>query len=184
MKQFFRLAFFLCLISCNHPESKDFTRYKPFQSSFEETESAEQKETYKVIGIKDGDTFILLIDGKEQTVRLAHIDCPEKRQPFGGNAKQFVSKLCFGAYVSLVINDKNKFDRNKRLIAEVILLDGRNLNKELVKNGLAWHFRRYSDSKEYAQLENEARANRIGLWSEKNPIAPWYWRKGYLNKVR
>lgn len=52
--------------------------------------------SYKVIGIKDGDTFVLLMGGKEQVVRLAHIDCPEKKQPFGNNAKQFASGVCFG----------------------------------------------------------------------------------------
>ena len=116
-----------------------------------------------------------MIDGKEQTVRLAHIDCPEKKQPFGNKAKQFASDLCFGKNVTL-IND-NKFDRNKRLITEIFLLDGTNVNKELVKNGLAWHFKKYSDNKEYAQLEIEAQKNRIGLWSETTPVAPWNWRK-------
>lgn len=171
------LAVSLCLISCNHPESKEYERYNTYQNSFSETTPTEQKNAYKVIGIKDGDTFVLLIDGKEQTVRFAHIDCPEKKQPFGTKAKQFVSDLCFGTYVRLIINDKNKYDRNKRLIAEVILEDGRNLNKELVKNGLAWHFKKYSDNEEYAQLEIEAKNNKIGIWSEPNPIAPWDWRK-------
>lgn len=172
-----QLVFFLCLISCNHPESKEYERYNTYQSSFSEPEPTEQKITYKVIGIKDGDTFVLLIDGKEQTVRFAHIDCPEKKQPFGNKAKQFVSEMCFGTYVTLEINPKNKYDRNKRLIAEIILEDGRNLNKELVKAGLAWHFKKYSDSEEYAQIETEARNNKIGIWSEPNPIAPWDWRK-------
>ena len=74
-------------------------------------------------------------------------------------------------------DEKNKFDRNKRLIAEIILIGGRNLNKELVRNGLAWHFKKYSDNEDYAELENEARQNKIGIWSEPNPVAPWEWRK-------
>lgn len=137
----------------------------------------QNKTSYKVIGVKDGDTIVLLIDGKEQTVRFAHIDCPEKKQAFGTKAKQFVSDACFGKYVTLIINDKNKYDRNKRLIAEVILENGKNLNKELVKNGLAWHFKKYSDSEEYDQLEKTARSKKIGIWNESNPIAPWDWRK-------
>lgn len=173
----FHFVVFLFLINCNHPESKEYERHKTSQDLFSETEISEQETAYKVIGIKDGDTFVLLIDGKEQTVRFAHIDCPEKKQPFGNKAKQFVSEACFGAYVTLIINDKNKYDRNKRLIAEIILTDGRNLNKELVKNGLAWHFKKYSDSEEYAQLEIEAKNDKIGIWSESNPVAPWNWRK-------
>ncbi len=151
---------FLCLISCNHPESKEYERYQPYQSAFEESPTTKKEPGYKVIGMKDGDTFVLLMDGKEQTVRFAHIDCPEKKQPFGNRAKQFVSDLCFGTYVTLVYSDKNKYDRNKRLIAEVILEDGRNLNKELVKNGLAWHFKKYSDDNGYAKLEIEVSARR------------------------
>lgn len=132
-------------------------------------------QSYKVIGIKDGDTVSLLIDGKEQTVRLAHIDCPEKKQPYGTRAKQMVSDLCFGKYVK-VIGD-GKLDRNKRLIAEIVLPNGININKTLVKNGLAWHFKKYSKDAKYAHLEIEARTKKAGLWKEKDPVAPWDWRK-------
>lgn len=131
--------------------------------------------TYKVVGVKDGDTFVVLMNGKEQVVRLAHIDCPEKKQPFGARAKAFVSDQAFGRYVSLAHN--NKYDRNHRLIAEVILSDGRNLNKELLKNGLAWHFKKYSDDTTYAALENKARQARVGVWKDHNSIAPWEWRQ-------
>jgi endonuclease YncB( thermonuclease family) len=170
------VAFFI--LGCKHPESKNFERFSHHENSTEASKENEQDVIgYKVIGVKDGDTFVILLDGKEQTVRFAHIDCPEKKQPFGNKAKQFVSDMCFGSYVKLIINEKNKFDRNKRLIAEIILSDGRNLNKELVRNGLAWHFKKYSKSEEYSELENEARNNKIGIWSEPNPIAPWEWRK-------
>lgn len=131
--------------------------------------------TGKVIGVKDGYTIEILYEKKPLTVRLAHIDCPEKKQPFGNTAKQFFSELCFGKYVTLIEN--NKFDRNKRLIAEVILEDGTNLNKELIKNGLAWHFKKYSKNKVYEELEIQARKKEIGLWSDSEPIAPWEWRK-------
>lgn len=175
MRKHFVFFFIISTLSCNHPESKNYERHKGHDISSDTISYKENQTGYKVIGIKDGDTFILLIDGKKQTVRLAHIDCPEKKQPFGNKAKQFASDLCFGKNVTLL--NKNKFDRNQRLISEIFLLDGTNLNKELVRNGLAWHFKRYSDSKEYAQLEIEAQKNRVGLWSETNPIAPWNWRK-------
>ncbi|MBP6182918.1 thermonuclease family protein [Flavobacterium sp.] len=108
-------------------------------------------------------------------VRFAHIDCPEKKQPYGKTAKYFVSDNCLGKNVKIIHN--NNYDRYKRLIAEVILEDGTNLNKELIKQGLAWHFKKYSDVKEYSELENEAKINKIGLWSEQNQIPPWQWRK-------
>ena len=70
-----------------------------------------------------------------------------------------------------------KKDRNKRLIAEIILKNGKNINKELVKNGLAWHFKKYSKDNSYDTLEKQARKLKLGLWKDKNPIAPWDWRK-------
>jgi endonuclease YncB( thermonuclease family) len=185
MRQFTILIISIFIFGCNHPESAEYNRdnktshTKENKSSIVSTKpsipSADNTTSYKVIGVKDGDTFELLIDNSTQVVRFAHIDCPEKKQPFGQKAKQFVSDLCFGKYVTLIHN--KKFDRNKRLIAEVILEDGTNLNKELVKNGLAWHFKKYSKDNSYADLENEARASRVGLWADNNPIAPWTWRK-------
>ncbi len=132
-------------------------------------------QTYKVIGVKDGDTVELLMNGKPHVVRLSNIDCPEKKQPFGNNAKQFVSDLCFGKMVRMSTDGKK--DRNKRLIAEIILKNGKNINKELVKNGLAWHFKKYSKDNSYDTLEKQARKLKLGLWKDKNPIAPWDWRK-------
>ncbi len=146
-----------------------------YSYSFPDEKIIPKPSTYKVIGIKDGDTFVVLMNGKEQVVRLAHIDCPEKKQPFGTKAKEFVSQQSFGKQVSLVHG--YKYDRNRRLIAEVILADGRNLNKELVKNGLAWHFKNYSDDKVYAALEHKARREKMGLWKDRAAVAPWEWRR-------
>jgi endonuclease YncB( thermonuclease family) len=128
-----------------------------------------------VIGVKDGDTVEILMDGKPQVVRLSHIDCPEKKQPFGNNAKQFASDLCFGKKVKLSTGWKK--DRNKRLLAEIILSNGKNLNKELVKNGFAWHYKKYSKDNSYDDLEKQARKLKVGLWTDKSPTAPWEWRR-------
>ena len=121
----------------------------------------------KVIGVKDGDTIVLHFENKPITVRLEHIDCPEKNQPFGAKAKQFVSEFCFGKTVTLISNG--------RWIGE-IFYNNQNLGKELVRNGLAWHFKRYSKNQNYAELEIIARQKKIGLWQEENPVAPWNWR--------
>ena len=75
------------------------------------------------------------------------------------------------------MKSEGKKDRYNRIIAEIILQDDTNLNKELVKNGLAWHFKKYSDNQEYSELEISARDKKIGIWSEPNPKAPWDWRK-------
>lgn len=128
----------------------------------------------KVVGIKDGDTFKVLYNNSEITIRLNHIDCPEKNQSYGKNAKWKASDLCFGKMVKIVSNGKK--DRYKRLIAEVYC-NNININKELIKNGLAWHFKKYSSDNDYAKLEIQARKLKVGLWQQSNPIAPWNWRK-------
>ena len=130
----------------------------------------------KVIAVKDGDTIEILFNGKPLRIRFAHVDCPEikKKQPFGNVAKQFTSDMCFGQVVT-VLSEK-KFDRYKRLIAVIINDKGQNVNKELVKAGLAWHFKKYSNDNDYSELEKTARQNHIGLWADENPTPPWEWR--------
>lgn len=133
--------------------------------------------TGKVIGVLDGDTIDILYEGKPLRIRLAHVDCPEmkKQQPYSRDAKQFTSNNCFGQTVR--IQHSNSFDRNKRLIGEVITDKGNNLNKDLVKAGLAWHYKKYSKSSEYHELEQNARAALNGLWRDPNPTPPWEWRR-------
>lgn len=133
----------------------------------------------KVVAVKDGDTIEILADGKTIKIRFAHIDCPEKKQPYGTKAKSFTSDHCFGQTVKVIHN--NEYDRYKRLIAEIINENGENVNQELVKAGLAWHFKKYSTDTVYANLEIQARMKKTGVWSEENPIAPWDWRGGKKN---
>lgn len=111
---------------------------------------------------------------KPIVIRLADIDCPERSQPFGRAAKKFCSEFCFGKEVRILSN--GKFDRYDRLIGTVEF-NGQSLNKELVRNGLAWHFKRYSKDKEFAALEVFSREQSRGLWSQSNPIPPWEWRR-------
>jgi len=131
--------------------------------------------TGTVIGIKDGDTFEILYDGQPERVRLADIDCPEKSQPFGNNAKQFASDLCFNKTVTVTCAAKR--DRYGRLIGTVVTNDGTNVNEALVKQGFAWHYLDYSDNKEYTNMEATARKNQLGLWADKDPTPPWDWRR-------
>lgn len=182
---FFSIALFL--ISCNHPESEEYNRESNRHKLITEKEETNSKKItssrtidndisilYKVVGITDGDTYKLLHENSQIIIRSAHINCPEKNQPFGQKAKKFASDLCFGKYVTLRHN--NKYHRD-RLIAEVILEDGRNLNKLLVEYGLAWHYQKYSKDEEYAKLEIIARQKKIGLWIDPNPIDPDEWRR-------
>ena len=72
-------------------------------------------------------------------------------------------------------------DRYGRTIA-FVFVGSKDLNKELLKAGLAWHYKKYSRDPELAKLEFKARSKRVGLWKEPNQIAPWEWRKQKRNK--
>lgn len=136
----------------------------------------------KVVAITDGDTFKLLTkDSLLLKVRLANIDCPEKKQPFSAKAKQFVSDAIFDKIVTIHVLKK---DRYRRFIANVIYNDSINLNNELIKQGLAWHYVKYSKSKKIQELEDSAKVNKMGLWQDVNAIPPWEWRANKKKKVK
>jgi micrococcal nuclease len=158
-----KIALFFLFLFAGNGKEPDLQLPKNFQA--------------KVVGVKDGDTIEVLYDNNTIIIRLAHVDCPEvkKQQPFGKAAKEFTSGICFGQTVTVESN--GKFDRYKRLIAVIINNKNENVNKALVKAGLAWHFLKYSTDKSYDELEAIARQNKIGLWADKNPTPPWLWRK-------
>jgi len=130
----------------------------------------------RVIGISDGDTIEVLTSAGSRRIRLHGIDCPERRQPFGDRARQKTAELCFGQTVSFRIENRDPFGR---LVADVTLPDGRVLNEELVRLGLAWWFRRYRKDPRLEELERRAREAGIGLWRDPQPIAPWLWRQAH-----
>jgi micrococcal nuclease len=130
--------------------------------------------TGKVIAVSDGDTIKILVDKTTYKIRLNGVDCPEKNQDYGQKAKQFTSDLVYNKVVTADIKDK---DRYGRYVADV-LISGTTLNKELVRNGFAWHYKQYSKDKELAALEEQARASQVGLWADSNPTPPWDFRHG------
>ena len=136
----------------------------------------------KVIKIVDGDTYSLLTGNNIPVkVRMAGIDAPEKKQPYYQKAKDFLGQLCFNKVVTIKIIDK---DRHGRIVAETQLDDGRSLSHEMVKNGYAWHFKKYSSDETLSRLEQQAKINKAGLWADDQPIAPWEYRALRKNKGR
>ena len=147
----------------------------------------------RVVGVTDGDTVTVLDAAKAQhKVRLAGIDAPEKGQPFGERSKENLSRLVFGRDVRV---DWRKTDRYGRLVGTVWVVspdmpcrDKPDCPKTLdaglaqLTVGLAWHYKKYAHEQEpqqrgqYAFAEEEARAKRVGLWKDPNPVPPWEWR--------
>lgn len=128
----------------------------------------------RVVKVTDGDTIQVLVNGKAEKIRLAGIDCPEKKQPFGQAATRHTLKLAAQKIVTVQVETTDRYGRK---VAEVFLPEGQSLNRELVRSGYAWWFRKYSTDQALGDLETEARVARRGLWADSNPVAPWEWRK-------
>lgn len=148
---------------------------------------ANQTFTAKVVGISDGDTLTVLSgkpctggqyckeDKKQLKIRLAEIDAPESKQPYGAKAKKALSDLVFG---KTVVIKSSGIDRYNRAIGN-IYLDKTWINGEMVSQGHAWVYRQYAKSPELLLLEAKAQQQGIGLWSlpRKDRMPPWEWRR-------
>jgi hypothetical protein len=111
-------------------------------------------------------------EGRAEKIRLHGIDCPEMGQPFGKRAKQFTSDMVFGKIVEVKPTDRDRYGRT----VAWVYVDSICLNKELLKVGLAWHYKQYSKDNELAILELVAQKKKIGLWSDPHAISPWEFR--------
>ena len=132
----------------------------------------------KVVGVSDGDTItVLSADKTQHKIRLYGIDCPEKAQDFGQKAKQFTSDMVFGKVVDVEAIDIDRYGRTVGMVS----INGQSLNEELVRAGYAWVYNQYCKKPFCAQwglLQQQARANKKGLWAHPNSVAPWDFRRG------
>ena len=143
----------------------------------------------RVVGVADGDSVTVLDATKQQhKIRLLGIDAPEKAQPFGQRSKENLSRLVFGKDVRI---EWSKRDRYGRIVGQVwtqpiscptcaMTLD---VGHAQITVGLAWWYRKYAgeqspeDRGAYEFSEQEARAKRVGIWTQPDPVPPWEWRQ-------
>lgn len=129
----------------------------------------------KITYVSDGDTYHFVPDenNTKMRIRLSEVDCPETLQEFGLEAKEFVVNRILNKKVLIQVKEK---DRYGRYVAHIIYDDDKNLAEELLKNGWAWHFKRYSDNDRFSKLEKEARSKKLGLFANEKAIPPWEFR--------
>lgn len=137
-------------------------------SANENHTSTEPQEVH-CVGVIDGDTLTALVGGHLETIRLEGIDAPEKGAPYSQKAKSLLAELVF--HKSIVLIGVGR-DRYNRLLARV-LVDGLDVSAEMVKAGLAWHYRKYSDDPVLDLEEEKARVSKRGLWGLPDPRPPW-----------
>ncbi len=141
------------------------------------TEVAAQQGFAKVEKIIDGDTIRVNYKSKSIKVRLWGIDTPEYHQGYSKVAKKFTSRLVQNTSVQLEVKD---WDDYGRMVAMVTMADGRSLNEELLKNGLAWvhiYYCKEAICNKWYGYEKRARQKRIGLWQDHSPVPPWVWKR-------
>ena len=162
------------------PQARRYGSPSPDTAAAEPSKYAKAKayvgRTYlaKVVGVTDGDTINVLIDGEEVKVRLDGIDAPEKKQAWGSVAKQALSEAIFGKVVLVRVTDS---DRYARLIGRIYTRDGEDVNRAMVAAGLAWQYVEYNDEDGLAHAQGYAEAMRLGLWADRSPVPPWEYRK-------
>jgi endonuclease YncB( thermonuclease family) len=129
--------------------------------------------TAKVEAVHEGDRLTVYHNGRRDTIVLKGIDCPELKQPYGKKARQVTAAYVGNRDITVRAVER---DRQGRLAAEVILQDGRNVAYELVKEGLAWSRGGWGEGRSFTDEEELARAARVGLWADSNPVPPWKWK--------
>jgi endonuclease YncB( thermonuclease family) len=134
--------------------------------------------------VYDGDTVVIVGRGTGRaTVRLYGIDAPETRkpkssgQPYGSQARRVLMYKLLGKEVTAAVQERDQYGRT----VAVIELEGRDINAEMVAEGMAWAYRQYLAgpyASRYIGLEGKARRQHRGLWRENNPQPPWEFRHG------
>jgi endonuclease YncB( thermonuclease family) len=127
----------------------------------------------KVTFVPDGDSLVVVVDGREERVRLLGIDAPEKGQPFANRSRELTRSLCAAKTITLVPHERDKYGR---ILAEAFV-GGVNVGHQLVTAGLAWSY--HEEDAGLEAIESDARAARRGLWSQPDPVPPWQWRQSH-----
>lgn len=144
-----------------------------------------------MVGVTDGDTITARCGEpgayEQVQVRIQGIDAPERKQPFGSLARQVLSTMVFQQWADLRCGKTDRYQRKvcSVWVAPTSVPEGpRTLDAGLamVSTGMAWWYRAYAREQtsqergQYEFAEDEARARKVGIWSEAAPVPPWKWR--------
>lgn len=132
---------------------------------------AEYLQQWVVIKVLDGDTIDVQKQGGRR-IRLSDIDAPEKKQPFGIEAKELLARKILYKSVDIKINSTDKYGR----YIGTVFFNGDNVNRMMVSKGAAWVYRIYCIDKTMYALEMKARISKSGLWQDDTPMEPWLFR--------
>lgn len=128
-----------------------------------------------VTAVLDGDTLVARCPSAAALhVRLAEVDAPEKRQPYGGRARASLRRLCLG---QVAIVSPTTVDKYGRTVARVSCA-GQDASRVQVQRGYAWAYTKYLTDHSIVVEQDRAWEQRVGLWRGRQPIEPARWRRG------
>ncbi len=135
----------------------------------------------RVERVIDGDTVAVTAGGGREVVRIAGIDAPEKKQPLGREAAEFLSSLVLGREVDLWWNWRDQYGR---IIGEIRLPDGTDAGYAMLEKGLALHYLQHNKDPDYADAQQRAILRGLGFWGLPVELRedPWDWRLKHNDK--
>jgi len=136
----------------------------------------------RVVRVADGDTVSVLdANNKQHKIRLYGIDTPERDQPHGKKSRRALADRVANQQVGVVIIETDDYGR----IVGTLYHDGAHVNAAMVRSGNAWWYRYYApNSRLLSEAESAARKKSLGVWADKDPVAPWDWRRNQRQSGR
>jgi endonuclease YncB( thermonuclease family) len=126
----------------------------------------------RVVSVHDGDSLTIVVDGVQIPVHLAGIDAPKLGQAFGDASRQSLVRICLGQQARVV--ERGNAGNGSRL--GHVTCGNVDANTEQVRRGMAWVVVKAPKRSPLFPLQEEARVQHIGLWSDPYPTPPWQWR--------
>jgi endonuclease YncB( thermonuclease family) len=167
------LFLLICFVSCDRISEKKEGEKSTVISSGVVTDC---DYFVKVISVSDGDTFKgKTKSGKIFRFRVYGIDAPESDQVFGQKSRAYLNAMIYGKTVGIKVQKKN--DQYGRPVVWAYTPEGKDISYEMLNAGMAWHYKRFNSSPEYAACEKKARKKHLGLWADNNPQEPWVYRR-------
>lgn len=137
--------------------------------------------TGPVTDVHDGDSITLDISGTIYKIRLDSIDAPELAQPFGNESQMALKNSVLGKTVKVAYTKTDQYDR---IVGAVFTDTCQYVNLNQVATGMAWFYKAYQCEisadlrSQFAQAQDNAVNAQLGLWSQTDPEAPWFYRNG------
>jgi micrococcal nuclease len=154
------------------------------------SERAPQRAVMTFMDVQDGDTVHVNRPGKSKLECRLDYDAPETAKPWKGEPGQPKGEEAHSTLAGFIKNNevtvritqaadtsgersgKNNYGRSLCQIE----ISGHNISEEMVRKGLGWVWNQYAKPV-LAQQQQLAKSEKLGVFSEPNPEAPWDYRK-------